>query len=293
MQVAIHLGAHCTDEDRLVRTLLQNKDVLAKEGIAIPAPGRYRGTLGQAAGKLRGAPASRETQDMLLDAIVEGDATERVVLSHESFICVPSKVFENGVLYERANYKPAWLRNLFPDHKVEFFIAIRNPATFIPAVFRHKNQPNDNFHDFLGGTDIEQIRWSDVIVGMSESNPGVPITVWCNEDTPLIWPEVVREVAAHSPQARVKGGFNILATIMKKEGMRQLRQYLAANPPRNEIQRRRILAAFLDRYALEEAVEEVLDVPGWTDAIVAELTDAYEEDLHEIARLPGVTFIAP
>ena len=74
--------------------------------------------------------------------------------------------------------------------------------------------------------------------------------------------------------------------------MRRLRAYLSSHPPKNEIQRRRVLAAFLDKYALEDAIEEDLDVPGWTPELVEQMTRDYEEDLSEIAELPGVTFIA-
>jgi len=51
--------------------------------------------------------------------------------------------------------------------------------------------------------------------------------------------------------------------------------------------------AFLDKYAIEEAVEEELDVPGWTDELVDQLTRNYEVDLIEIERMDGVSFIQP
>ena len=259
----------------------------------MPGPGRYRKTVVRAAQKLRGAQASGESRDVLLDAIVDDDSTQRVVLSHENFICVPGRVFENGLLYDKAEYKPLWLRQLFPGLQVEFFIGIRNPATFIPAVFRHPGQETRDFENFLDGVNLEQVRWSDVILAIRETNPDCPLTVWCNEDTPLIWPQVIQEVSGHDPQIRVNGGFDVLGTIMKKEGMKRLRTYLGTHPPQNEIQRRRILVAFLDKYALEDEVEEELDVPGWTEALVASLTQIYEDDLDEIGRMPGVNFISP
>ncbi|MFV2001510.1 MAG: hypothetical protein ACC619_00845 [Paracoccaceae bacterium] len=293
MQVVIHLGAHCTDEDRLLKTLLKNKGLLAQEGISVPGPGRYRKSVVAAAQKLRGASASLESRETLLDAIIDDDTSDRVVLTFENFICIPGRIFENGVLYDKAGYKPLWLRRLFPEAQVEFFLAVRNPATFIPAVFQHQQQNSQDFAAFLAGTDIEQIRWSDVVLAIKESNPDCALTVWCNEDTPLIWPEVVREVSGHDPQTRLNGGFAVLGKIMKTEGMRRLRAYLGTNPPQNEIQRRRILVAFLDKYALEDEVEEELDVPGWTEQLVEDLTQIYEDDLEEIARMPGVNFIQP
>ena len=293
MQVAIHLGAHCTDEDRLLKSLLQNKGRFAKDCISVPGLGRYRKTVVRAAQKLRGALATDDSRDVLIDTIVDDDSAQRVVLTHENFICVPGRVFENGILYDKAEYKPFWLRQLFPQLQVEFFLAVRNPATFIPAVFHHPGQDTKDFEIFLDGVDLDQIRWSDVVLAIKESNPDCPLTVWCNEDTPLIWPQVIQEVSGHEPGARINGGFDVLGRIMKREGLKRLRAYMGTHPPQNEIQRRRILVAFLDKYAIEEEVEEELDVPGWTDELVHALTQNYEDDLDEIGRTPGVNFICP
>ena len=140
---------------------------------------------------------------------------------------------------------------------------------------------------------MQDIRWSDVLVSIRENNPGSPITVWCNEDTPLLWSEILREISGHDPLTRLTDDFNILQTIMKPVGLKRMYDYLAANPPETEVQHRRIVAAFLEKFAIEDAVEEELDAPGWTDELVAALTEIYEEDLFEIERLPGVTFLSP
>lgn len=293
MQVAIHLGAHCTDEDRLLRSLLQNIDVLSKQGINVPGPSRYRNILRKASTALKGDPPSDDTLETIREAILDDDQAERVVLFNDDFICVHSRIFENSLLYEKSNYKAEWLRALFPDDQVEFFIGIRNPATFIPAAFHHKKQTLGDFYDFINNTDLTDIRWSDVILSIQESNPGCPITVWCNEDTPLIWPEVMQDISGVEPFTRLMGGFNILGTIMHRDGMRRLRGYLHSHPPQTETQRRRIIAAFLDKFAITDEIEEELDVPGWTEELVEELTDHYEEDLYEIQKMPGVKFIAP
>ena len=100
-------------------------------------------------------------------------------------------------------------------------------------------------------------------------------------------------MSGHDPLTRLKDDFGIMHTIMKPAGLKRMNAYLAANPPQTEVQRRRILAAFLEKFAIEDEVEEELDAPGWTETLVAELTEFYEEDLFEIERLSGVTFLSP
>ena len=45
MEIVYHLGAHCTDEERLLRCLLKNRGALSAQGIVVPGPARYRNLL--------------------------------------------------------------------------------------------------------------------------------------------------------------------------------------------------------------------------------------------------------
>ena len=61
----------------------------------------------------------------------------------------------------------------------------------------------------------------------------------------------------------------------------------------SEAQKRRVITAFLDKYALEEEIEEELDMPGWTEELVERMTALYDADVEIIRAMPGVTFITP
>ncbi|MCP5036075.1 MAG: hypothetical protein GY945_00575 [Rhodobacteraceae bacterium] len=255
----------------------------------VPGPGRYRPILNEVIKKLSGGKASAETQDVMLEAIMDVDQAERLILCQDNFLGSSTRALEHGQLYHKVADKARQLRNLFPDNPVEFFIGIRDPATFVPALFEHNG--GQDFVGFTKSFNPLELYWSDMIASLQEAAPDCPVTVWCNEDTPMIWPEVMHEIAGVEPQVKLMGGFDILSGIMAKEGVKRLRDYLGSNPPQNEIQRRRILAAFLDKYALEDEIEEVLDLPGWTADLTAELTAAYDDDVLEISRLQGVTML--
>jgi len=51
--------------------------------------------------------------------------------------------------------------------------------------------------------------------------------------------------------------------------------------------------AFLDKFAKEEALDEELDLPGWTDRMIEDLSVIYDEDCEAIGHIPGVTMITP
>ncbi len=75
--------------------------------------------------------------------------------------------------------------------------------------------------------------------------------------------------------------------------MQRFAAYLKSHPDMTEIQKRRVISAFLDKFALEEEIEDELDLAGWTKDLMDDMTDVYDEDMLEVQRIPGVTLIAP
>ncbi|NIY80364.1 hypothetical protein HCZ23_12900 [Celeribacter sp. HF31] len=292
MIISMHIGAHCTNGAQLMRGLLKNKAVLAEQGVAVPPLAYYRDLLPQIMKKVKSERATPETQEMLLDHMLDIDDCARMVLSYEDVICMHSFIFEKGGFYEKANFKLPWLRNVFADHEVEFFIGIRNPATFVPEAFSFCGS-NVSFEGFLNGVELEALRWSDLLARIRAVCPDARLTCFAYEDTPLTWSQVMRDMTGVGPMVPMSGGLDILATIMKREGMKRLRTYLHTHRPQTEEQRRRILQAFLDKYVDEDALEEEIDLPGWDDALIERLTEVYETDLEKIEEMEGVRFIAP
>lgn len=291
MQIAYHIGANLTDEDRLIKSLLKNKAKFRDHGIVIPGPGKYRILLRETLQKLDGAQPSPETREILLDSILDEEDATRVVLSHDAFICIPNRVFENGRFYHLVDQKLGGLNRIFKEDDISIFMGMRNPATFIPALFEQSRF--DDFGEFMRNMDPRDVLWSDVIRNIQSIAPDVELTVWANEDTPLIWAQLIREIAGVDPMEPITGGYDLLNAIMSKDGMARFHSYLKSHPPQTEVQKRRIIAAFLDKFALEDEIEETLNAPGWNDDLVEELTEIYEDDLEDISRMPGVTLIEP
>jgi hypothetical protein len=291
MQVIFHTGAHGTDEERLLKCLLRNKEDLAQRGVSVPGPGRYRYLLKDAFKALQTAAPSPDARDVLIDAILDDEVCDRLVLSNAHFFGSQRFALIGGQLYPDAAERMSQLQKLFRFEQIEMFMAIRNPATFLPAIIGKVS--NRKIKARMGDADPREIRWSDMVLRVREAVPDVALTIWCNEDTPLIWAQIIREVAGLEPGDKVIGALDLVNSIMSKEGIKRLNAYLAKNPEMPEVQQRRVIAAFLDKFADEDKVEEVLDMPGWTDDLVDELTDIYDEDVFRISRIPGVQLIAP
>lgn len=293
MQVILHAGAHCTDESKLLKTLFKNRAAFEARGISMPRPRQYRQLLSATVKALAKRSVGPDSRLAFLDAILdrEADDVDRLILHSENFFCVPKIAVNKSRIYPQAGSRMALLAQLLEGDQVELFLGIRNPATHLPAMFAAT--PHDTFLDFIDGCDPRDIYWSELINSIREEAPTVPITVWCNEDTPLIWGEIIREMAGLSAGEPIEGRFDLLSEIMSKEGMTRFEAYLADHPDMSEMQTRRVITAFLDKFALDDMVEEEFDLPGWTEEMIDELTDQYEEDVYEISRIPGVTFLSP
>lgn len=287
MQIVFHIGAHCTDGGLLIRSILRNRAALAQEGILVPGPSRYRELLGDISTTLRGELADENTEAMVLEAICDDDTAERIVLSNENFLCRAHVALDRERLYPKCS-KAAWLRNCLPSHDVEFALAIRNPATFLPDIAKTTGT-QDAFDDLSLG----DMLWSEVVNEIHQTNPNAQILVWSHEDTPFIWSEVVREITGLDAMTTLEGEFDMLETIMSPAGMERLSEFVKSHDGMTQSKRRRAVSAFLEAHAIADAIEEEIDLPGWTDATVAGLTELYEEDVASIKRIPNVTFIEP
>ena len=291
MEIAFHIGANCTDEDRLLKSLLKNVDGFSADGIRVPGPGKYRRLIRETIQNLNGAPPAPDTRDILLDAILDNEQPRRLILSNTNFICVPNRIFDNGVFYEQTEEKLRSLMALFPEDEIEIYMAVVNPAAFLPDTFRASKA--STLDAYLKGLHPTYVRWSDVIRRILYVAPACRLTVWCNEDTPLIWAELIRAIGKIDASTKITGGFDLLATIMSPEGMNRFLNYMRQHPPQTAGQKRRIIVAFLDKYALADKIEEEVDVPGMTEELIENLTDIYEQDVEMIAQMPEVTFIQP
>jgi len=291
MQVVFHMGAPCTDDDRLIQSLLKNREALAKQGIAVPTPALYRDVMKDMMRALDGAPAPEELQRNILEAARIPDGTERIIFSDPRMVSINRLVVIGAQIWPMIDRVSRSLRNLFPTANVEFMLGMRDPATLIPALF--KSSRFRQFEEFTEDMQPHALAWSEMLARMRAAVPDCPVSVWCNEDTPLIWGEVMRELAGCDALTPLDGVDDLIEDLMDPAGFRRMQRYLSENPPENEMLRRRVVAAFLDKYALDDALEEDLDTPGWSPEMLDDMTASYEEDIDSLSHIPGVTLITP
>ncbi len=294
MKLILQTGAHYTEQERLTQTLLRNTARFADKGVVMPHPDQFRRLMRDTLNAMHRAPLAPDASEVLMDAFLSEsdlDSPKRVILSDPNFFRTPGTAVQEGRFYPDAAQRMTYVSQLFPEAEIEIFMAIRNPAALLPILHSVAIHPNDAA--FWGPREPHDLRWSELLAHLRSSVPEIPITVWCNEDMPLGWSEVLRAIANFDEKEQIAGGFDLLMTIMSTEGMQRFRSYLSNQPAMSEAQRRRVIMAFLDKFALEDEIEEELEMSGWTDELVEELTDIYDADMAAIEEIPGVRLVSP
>jgi len=288
MQIAFHIGANCTETDRLLKSILRDAAPLMQQGTAIPGPGKYRALLRETIQKLAGAHPPEDARDILIDAIVEEEHIKRIVLSNDNFITIPKRIFDQDVFYPQAEAKVRGLSRLFPDDDLRLALSIRNPVSFLQEAYTLSQVPS--LRDYMGVLHPRDIHWSDVIKRMQRSAPDVPITVWCCEDLPLIWEDVIRIQSGLDQDKPASGRHDMVSRILTDAGVAAL----ATLPPiSDKLSRHEALADVIEAHGRPEAMTEEIDLPELAPDMIAEISESYELDLAVIDHMPNVSLILP
>ncbi|WP_299363851.1 hypothetical protein [uncultured Paracoccus sp.] len=291
MKAAFYLGVHGTEPERMIRALMENRGWMLPNGIEPVPPSRHRGLFEEALAALSGGPATPEMEGVMLDSILDSDHPQRIIISQPGLIGIPARCLAEPGFFSAAGPKMVAAANLFPSAEAEFFLALRNPATLIPFLLG-KIDPS-RADQLISGRNPEEMRWAPAVRQILQSIGRRRLVLWCHEDTPLIWPEVLRRVGTIPPDVPLRAGLSALADVLTPEGMTELRASLAAAPRLTIETRRDIFVRVLGQHARPDAVETTIALSGWTQERVDRMTATYDRDIAEIAALPGVEFIAP
>lgn len=291
MQVIVHAGAHGTEEDRVMKTLLRNKDLFLQYGTSVPGPAKYRTLLKESIAAAQHAPPSSDAAQVLWDSILEEENATRVILSNAHFFGSQADALHGNMLYPEAEVRLQTMSQLLSGDGLHLFLAIRSPSGFLPSLLEKAGPARRE--NVIRNTNPLALSWADLLIRIRHTVPQMDITVWCHEDLPLIWAQILRLFGGLDDNTKVKGGLDVLMSIMSREGAQRLRQYLSDHPDMTEPYKRRIFMAFLDKYAKDDAIEEELDIPGWGPLFMRDIEEHYDRDVDRISAIPGVNLLSP
>ena len=289
--ISLHLGAPTTGSDLLIKSLLTEAAAQNDTGLHIPPLKSYRDPLIGMAAELQGKSLTQRQKLSVYETIFSGgqpELVENIVLSSDYFLSFPPYIFHGAELYDRAGMKGQWVRRLFPENPCEFFITIRNPATFIPQLLLQYRRLN--YEELIGHTDLRSISWYDVIARLDNLNENDPITVFLYEDAPLNWENMVRAIGGFSDSAQMLTRYDMALSVLSPEGKRWLttQSFIEGQGGHKDL-----LEKALSSYLVGSSAAQEISLRSWTQDLVEEMTANYEDDVKRIKGLTGVVVVEP
>lgn len=286
MHLAIHSGADFTDEGLLLHALRANSDLLTDVGVMLYGPRRCRRLFMSPLQDLATGQVEPETVDRLRSLIPDDIAYQRTVLTSPDFIGETRTALRDGQFYPLAGQRLAFLEQTFAPAGIELFVGVRNPGSFIPKVLMAL--PPEDRAETLANTDVSCLSWLTMIEDIRDLAPNVAITLWANEDLPVIFGDIVRAICGLPSETPIENEFALLASLLDDDGRDRLEELIR---PENSDDRPALLAdlsALFEDHALPHEVEEELDLPGWSTDIVEAFTELYAQDLARLKSMPGI-----
>lgn len=291
-RVHLHIGLHFAGTTRIVEGLRQNSQGFAERDIRTPPARLYRRAMTELLERLDGLPPIEAEEIALLDEILQGNAAKTVIMADANWASPLAEALHADRLYPDIGTRVAPIAELFESSDLRLSLALRNPAVFAQNL-QDSGKARGATSSFLRSVQPENLRWHDTVEALRNALPNVPLTLWCEEDTPLIWPRVMRQIAGLPNDAKLRGGFAALRDLIQPEGLKRLQVFLTKHPPETDAQYERTVLAFLDKYGKEDALDEPCDLPGWDAGVIDMVTQHYEEDIAKLSARDDITFLLP
>ncbi len=291
MQVVIHAGAAFTDDGRLLGSLLANKAALAQSRSLPLGPRHSRQFVKVMSDSVIKDVPVDDAQEDLREIFPEDLNAERLIISSDKFFGPRRTALQHGQIYPFAGKRTAYSEKLLEGAQIELFVGLVNPGSFIPKILMSLHE--DQRESILGSTDLSCLSWLNMIDDLGDLAPGVKLTLWENEDTPLIWGDIVRAMAGLADGVALKDEYALLLSLLTGTGKTQLLELIQQGTAKDRQSLRDSLAGIFEDHAQPEQIEEELDLPGWNSDIVSAFSELYEQDLAKIRTMPNVRVLHP
>ena len=330
MQVVFHIGAHATGQDRLIRTLLKNRDLLAAEGVWVPGPGRYRRTIVEATG-------TASQYDVKLDGhaiqcrITTEDPTNNFIPDYGRITAYRGAT---GIDLERdpsiltgARAAPeavdVLLETILDSDDAGRVILSGENFICTPATVLEYGQlyPRAGKSAWLRNAFPDaEVEFAFTLRNLATFLPALDEETGgtlapCPDPLALRWSDVIEVIGDANPGAPILVWRAEDAAILLPEIVREIADLSGTAPLTgcNDLTRQalneagqheldRLLAdappesEVARRYLIADLLAEYGADAGpdpWPEGMAEALTEAYEADLDRIRRLPGVTLLEP
>lgn len=296
--VRVYLGAHKTASTHLQDMMVHHRATLANHGTTVSHPGYLRGASGWLAG-FYDAVAQHQATGTIDDALrarlrLPLVAGHDWLMSDENILGTAREATGQGSLYAWAPPRFHTLRDLFPDRRVEAFMALRSYDAFFASMYGEVVRNNGflPWAEFRAGIDAVQPAWSwlptveALVAAFGEDR----VTLWDFADFAALQPQLVALLSGIADSQPLIDSFPVQTTrpSLSARTIDMLGELSTAIGPEAAL---KLTEPINDRYSQASGNPRF---QPYDAAEAAALRARYAADLAEIRRRwPGLRFLTP
>jgi len=287
IQYTIQLGTSFDEGQELIWSLVK-EPWITQENIYVHRPRFYRSHLSRLAAQADGTQAGpQDLQKMFHLDQTDPDQDLHFVLNMTEPMQPETHFYADGKWFDGLGVRAARLRAVLSPAPVQFMLCLRNPAMLLSAALTSGDYPA---YDAALPNPFT-LRWTDVVHDLRAHLPDAPITVWCAEESPLIWGKVLSSFGAPEHELTLDGQTHLARSLMNDEGGKRLTEYLREHPDLTDDLRARVISIFIEKFTPPEKLEANVAIPAWSEDKQIRMDALYAADLEQVAKIDGVTFI--
>ena len=290
MKLVIHAGVAFSDNGRLLQSLQANGRMFLYYGASIPKHRRYRQLVQPVLDSLWTEPPTPTLHEQFRQAVPAVPGVKRTMVTDEEILGGVTKIIRDDRFYPLAGKRLAYLDQILDDIQIEVFLGIVNPGVFIPKVLNSLTEKRRL--SAIESTDFSSLSWLSFVEDIRAKAPNVNVTLWSNEDTPLIWGDILRAMGDLQDDVPLKDEYSLLTSLLSPTGQREVTSLTQQDPAPTKEALRNDLSFLLNDFADPDQIEEEIDLPGWTDELLNAFTELYEQDINKIREMPDVKFLS-
>lgn len=291
IELNVFLGAHRTGAEHLRKLVSANASLLDQQKIHFPKPENQEDAIKVAMKALDTGKDPVEVRSAFLAALCESKRdVRRVVMINQDLCGTVTRPSGGALLYPRLRTATQRLRAIMHNQRFRLFLALRDPASFFPSCYSEAlmRRYDATFEEFMAGTDLDALRWSDCIDRLNKSlfnekaqKYHAGIFTWRLEDYPKIWRNVFYALSGVPNPMDIKGTSAPINKGLSLYGCRKMYEFLQSHQMPNKGAFEKVAKEFLARIPSDGPQDKD---PFWTDELKGELSYRYEDDWYFVER---------
>lgn len=292
MELRLHIGPHCTATRHLRTVLAANRALLAKAGVRVLDPEYAEQAFAAAIKDLREDRPAEQVKADLMAKLTSGRDLRRIVMIDPNISGSVLRPMGRELFYPRIAITLQRIVNVLGGQSLRIFCGLRNPASFIPAVYSAQQRiaPDTSFSAFLRDTNLPALRWSDFLHRAQLKDNSLGITTWRHEDYPRIWRNIAQALTGIDNRELLVGDSRPVAPGLSLRGALLLHEYMRSHGDDGRAALARVRAVFAQKFPSSQGH---VDPALWPEELIAGMTENYEDDWYYIERMENLQVLKP